>query len=481
MAAELDANRGAAVPFVFGALAIVLGLATVAAARLASRGEASWVLPAVPALPAAAFAALALVAGSRVRRRRALAARQSIHPEQPWLWSDAWRDGRFEPATGGVTVLLVFVGLCAAAVAAGWLSHLQGGWTAAGLVTTILFTAIGLLLAGVAMHSALQSRKYPGAVFQMETVPGVLGGPLAGWVQLPQQVPAGVEVRVSVFCDRSVWTAGRSGERRRGNVREYEDQATLSLDESRRLPVRFTIPFDLPPSDLPDGGVGHPAQWHVSVSAEVPGVDFHVLFYNVPVFATRASDASIRRAAETVSGRAARPSDAKSVLVEAGPDRTVFALAPVKGTRAAPVVFALLPALTWLVSSAAGAEPAFGLRAAAIAAAAGAALLALVWVLGAASPTAIEIDADAVRVAHGAWPLRWTRTIPVADVAEITFQADSESQVLRAVTTQGRRSWLAIDLSGVEEAKWLAAEVSRALARYRPHGAPVPAHRQGTA
>ena len=57
------------------------------------------------------------------------------------------------------------------------------------------------------------------------------------------------------------------------------------------MPVAFRMPFNLPESDLPDMPTKGTMRvsWLLSISASLPGVDYSAVF-NVPVFATEASD-----------------------------------------------------------------------------------------------------------------------------------------------------------------------------------------------
>jgi hypothetical protein len=297
----------------------------------------------------------------------------------------------------------------------------------------------------------------------MTAVPGVLGGHLSGSIQIPARVPAGVEARVKLACDRTrrsstgplSWTL-------------WQDELTVTTPASGSLPVTFTIPFDLPPSELPERAGMHdasPISWTLSVTVRVPGVDYLETF-RVPVFATAASDRSIVAGTVEASASNERPSHAKASLIESSADRTVFALPPAKGLGCGLSAFLILPLLAWPIARAAGSDVATALVACGIALMAGAAVLALSAGAVALSATSIEIDREAIRVPHGRWPVRWTRTIPLADVSEVRC-ALGEGQRVDVLTRHGASYWISGDVSGPEEAKWLAAEVTRAVERYR--------------
>jgi hypothetical protein len=85
------------------------------------------------------------------------------------------------------------------------------------------------------------------------------------------------------------------------------------------------------------------------------------------------------------------------------------------------MAFLALPPLAWTIGRFAGLDPesAFGAAEWTLLPAAAVLVLFCAGVLLTATP--LEVDANAMRVYKGAWRLRWTRTIPLVDVAEITY------------------------------------------------------------
>jgi hypothetical protein len=201
------------------------------------------------------------------------------------------------------------------------------------------------------------------------------------------------------------------------------------------------------------------------VSAHVPGIDYRAEFH-VPVFATPASDPSIRKGAVDPSHPTERPADAKSAIVAWGGERTVFALGRAKGLGCGVIAFVLLPLLGWAFGHYGDylREDAVGFVK--IGLVAGTVILAFGCVAVLVTATRLEIDADAIRVQHGTWLLRWRRTIPVADVTKIEVDS-SNVQLVNALTKDGKSYWISGTLSGPQEAKWFATEVARALERHR--------------
>ncbi len=458
---------------IVGILAALLAMAAVALASAAFRSEPpDWGVlgvSAVPALLAVVFGACSILLGAVRRKEAALAERRALNPDQPWLWADEWREGRIRSARVGrqATVLAAFALMWNTVVGGVALVVYRRDdlWTSPGARLTVLaFGLAGLALIAGTVYLVLLARKYSPAVFEMSGMPGVLGGHLRGAVHIPPQVPAGTDTRVTLSCDRL-----GTGADQKSTWCLWRDEVTARTSASGSLPVAFTIPFDLPPSELPDRAsrpTNSLIRWSLAVAADVPGVDYSASF-DVPVFATEASDRSIVAGTLDPSARTDRPPHAKSCVVESGPGRTVFGLGPAKGLGCGVSAPLLLPLLAWPIARLAGFGPIDALIVCGFALLAGVGILALFGLGVLVTATSIEIDRVAVRVPHGRWPLCWTRTIPLGDITEIRY-ASTESQRVDALTRAGRSYWISGDMSGPEEAKWLAAEVMRAIERYRP-------------
>jgi hypothetical protein len=329
----------------------------------------------------------------------------------------------------------------------------------------VIFGAVGLALIGLSVQSFLTARKYPRSVFEMSVLPGTLGGPLEGVVPLPAEVPADSEVRVALTCTRE---SRRASTRSATMAIDYWDEVWVPASAGS-VPIRLTIPFDVPPSEPPGSRALDYTRWYLSVSASVPGVDYDATF-TVPVFATPASDASIRKGTVDSVQLGKRPPNAKCAVVELNRERTVFALARVKGLGFGVTSFLVSLPLAWWIARYSGLEPGRASDYAAIAVSAGAAILAVMCGLALLTPTRLEIDAAAIRQHYGTWRLRRARALPAAEVTEIKYNVDGTQ--ISAVMKDGRSRWLVLDTSGPAEAKWLAAEITRAVERHS--GSPIP-------
>jgi hypothetical protein len=438
---------------------------------LAGETDRGWTIllaSVVPGLFAAAFAAGAWLTVLGRRKESAIADRRARYPGEPWLWASEWEHGRIaaDRQRSLAGALLAFAAIWnAATFAAGFLVHQKYGLLrdpAAGL-TVLVFATAGLFLLGLAVYQLALVLKYVPVVFEMGSFPGVLGGPVSGTVQLPPNVPAGAETAISLSCVRV-----SSGSRSSTRTCIWQDETSTHAPATGLLSILFTVPFDLPAS-TPQGESGTARiTWELSVSASVPGVDYSVSF-NIPVFATDASDATIRAGAVDVSQATVRPPNAKARIVVSEPSRTVIALKPAKGLGCGVTSLVVAPAIAGLVSHLArfGLEESLTAYAVSLLVGGGILLLSAGGVL--LTATQIEIDHEAIRVPHGRRPLTWTRTIPLDRITEVKYASGGNPPTATVdVHTQGGvKYWVSDGLSGLEETKWLAAELTRLIERYR--------------
>jgi len=296
--ASLDERGYGVMPFVLAILAVLTGVltwmfASAGLRRYRTLPGADWT-ELVPAIVVGLFTVLLAGMGifaAKVNRQRAdVAARIAQIPDRPWLHVAEWDQGRIQDAPakhaalflGGFAAMWNAVVIGVALLARGR-DDLRSDTTV--LVFLAIFGLVGLGLIAGTVYMALAARKFSPAVFEMSSVPGVLGGWLRGTIRIPPEVPEGTEARLRLVCHRK--STGSS----RLDYDVWEEES--SARTSSTVPVAFRIPFNLPESDLPDmpsKGTMR-VSWLLSISASLPGVDYDAVF-NVPVFPTDASDKS---------------------------------------------------------------------------------------------------------------------------------------------------------------------------------------------
>jgi hypothetical protein len=215
----------------------------------------------------------------------------TVYPEKPWLWKKAWADGKIRPSTGTKELFLVafafFWNVISWPIVYGLLSGLSDRHTRWAYVF-LAFPAIGAILILCAIVSLLRWRKYRRSVFEMASVPGVIGGQLAGVIRIPTKVVPEEGFCLSLNCLQKVLHGEGSSE----NVL-WQDEQTIAHEllqcdpERSAIPVLFQIPYDCRPTD--DADPRSQTIWRLAVSAKTPGLDLSTSF-DVPVFKTEESD-----------------------------------------------------------------------------------------------------------------------------------------------------------------------------------------------
>jgi hypothetical protein len=144
-------------------------------------------------------------------------------------------------------------------------------------------------------------------VLQLAATPGVVGGQLAGVVQIPRQIHAEGGFRLRLSCmERVVKRKNESHE----EVIWQDEQVVAepivdSASGSTALPFMFAIPYEAQQSSR--SGSKRCIKWLLHVSAKVPSVDFNSRF-EVPVFKTPESQPDFKLDERLLAEYVAAPS-----------------------------------------------------------------------------------------------------------------------------------------------------------------------------
>lgn len=228
-------------------------------------------------------------AGARSLRKKGLL--QFRYPGEPWKWREDWAAGVVRADRKGAVFIACFAGfwnvisfpIAFLAVSQAVKNHQYG------IFFVLLFPLIGVLLAWWAVHEILVTIRFGKSVLQLGAVPGVIGGKLAGIVQLPEKLRTEDGFHLTLKCSKTVTTG--SGKKRSTSEQEiWSAEQDIAVDATRDptrsvIPVLFAIPFDLPGSDPL---APQPVTWKLEAKAKNPGVDLSIAFI-VPVFKTAAS------------------------------------------------------------------------------------------------------------------------------------------------------------------------------------------------
>ncbi|HEX6096087.1 MAG TPA: hypothetical protein VF432_07180 [Thermoanaerobaculia bacterium] len=213
------------------------------------------------------------------------------YPNEPWRWRADWEQRAVRESTE-------VGGWCLWGFAVVWNLFCLPLWFLVRwewpmdpkTILMATFPIVGMLLLLFATHHTLRRRKYGVSVCHLDRVPIPVGSTLRGEivVRLHEPPPAGFALRLASVRR----TVAGSGKNR--SVYEsvlWQDEQTLThgampSPNGLRVPFRFDIPFECTPCDLdePEDLV----IWRLTVSAEVPGIDYEAAF-ELPVFRTEDS------------------------------------------------------------------------------------------------------------------------------------------------------------------------------------------------
>jgi len=240
-------------------------------------------------------AGVALIAWGRygARKEKEAGRLKQMHPDSPWLWDEEWASGRIQGSARGMMIFswifAAFWNLISAPLLFVVPREMESGNEYAWI--GLIFPVVGLGLLAWAVQSAVRYRKFGASVFEMHTLPGVIGGPVRGVIHT--RLKPGATPRLNLML-----TAVHR-RRSRGTNRSHTSEKVLWQDE-RELPAAsvyagadgLDIPIDFRiPAGAPETDVSDPYSqilWRLEVHAGVAGVDYLARF-NIPVFKTAES------------------------------------------------------------------------------------------------------------------------------------------------------------------------------------------------
>ena len=218
--------------------------------------------------------------GAKLRRE---SQRSLQFPDEPWRWKEEWESGRLRSSGAKAWAALIFAAfwnMISWPMIALALTSDEAAWPA--LLIAAIFPLVGVGLATWACYSWMQRLKWGVSELELATLPGVLGGPLAGIIDVPRAIEATQGITLRLACIRKEKKGKQTTE-----ITLWEEERSISrnlslADRRTLLPVQFVIPYDLPDSNADN------ITWKLSSRAETTGVDYYSEF-DVPVFRTAAS------------------------------------------------------------------------------------------------------------------------------------------------------------------------------------------------
>ena len=229
------------------------------------------------------------------RKAQAEAALKTAHPDEPWLQKQDWAGGKVASSNWATMMFSLAFTTFWNAISAPLLFVLPGEVLDKGnrlALLGLIFPIVGLGLIVWTIISVLRWRKFGQSVFQMASVPGVIGGQLAGVIRTSAKVLPEDGFRLTLSCiQRATYGSGKS--RNTSENILWQDDQTVGRDlqqndpEHTAIPVLFAIPYKCLPTD--ETVSDHQIIWRLEVKAKEPGIDY-IAAFSVPVFKTAESN-----------------------------------------------------------------------------------------------------------------------------------------------------------------------------------------------
>ena len=407
--------------------------------------------------------ALAKFSTRRSQRDEAL---QASHPDEPWRWREDWARGEVKSAGAPTLIFIWFFALfwnaISSAVFFGILNQANRG---KAIYIVLIFPLVGVGLLVWAIRQTVRWRRFGESVFKMTTMPGVIGGPLAGVIHSARPLHRAQQIRLRLVC----FKRDSSGDSTSEDL-QWEDEKLFSGEVLRSgdgIPVLFNIPFECPPTATLSAGLA--IVWRLEARATMPGVAY-VAQFEVPVFKTAQSrsDATLLPDPAASYEQPSEPASTPGITVKPaaqGGTEFTFAAARNKSVGLGMILFTAIwtGAVVFM----------FRLKAPlALAIVFGLFDLLFLWVLISVltSASRVVVDANAIQLTTRRLFFRSQKFIPASDVKSIQSKFSMSSgntsyYDLQAHLEAGKKIGLASHILSKRKAEALAVEMERALGK----------------
>jgi hypothetical protein len=456
----------------FAAPFCLMGLFTVkeGLGQLASSKPSAWMLVAMGSLFAAVGVLIIIGAWVGMRSVSHAAAAVAERPDEPWLWREDWAQGTAREEGGVAAPVMMWIFAVMWCVMSSPLVVIVRREVKdnPALVVALLFPLVGVILLCTALYGTMRRLRYGKSVCHFGNTPLAIGHTVHGDVELHSGVAPEAGWKLHLACVRAV-TTGTGKSRHTKETVLWDDERTVPAMSVTPSPVGLRVPFDFvtPPgaasTDLRDSV--DRLFWRLSVSAEVPGIDYKAAFL-LPFFAVGPADAGefASFAASQRATAAMRPLEpASGITVTPQPDGSEeFRVKP-------PITFsATVSSLVFLAIWSAAVAAMFYFKAP-IAIPIVFALLELLILWGfidfVAGHTTLRAGREGLDVVRTVFGISSRAHFAKSEVASITAKADVQTSAVTVDLKKhdGTTRTLARALRDRADAEVLAARVAKAL------------------
>jgi hypothetical protein len=337
----------------------------------------------------------------------------------------------------------------------------------------LVFPVMGVGFLIWAVRLTIRWMRFGKSVLELATLPGVIGGSLAGTIHttLPREATEGMRLSL-----RSINRKVRRKHRKR-DVREkilWEESLAVPREQlsvgmkGAAVPFSFRVPFDC--RETTDEGSDDQIIWLLHAKGAVAGVDYDAEF-ELPVFRTEDSSSEPVAAAPppqivTVQGKPPASSKIRVGNTPAGGKVFYFSAAPNPSAAASLTAFFLIWVGAIWFQVYLGAPIFFPIVFGIFGALIFWAVLDL-WF----GTTRVVIDMDEVRIRNAILGLGRTRRFQAAEFADVKLKIGMQSggrsgtpyYQIRLVRRGGRDVIAGQQIKDKREAEWLAEEIKKSL------------------
>jgi hypothetical protein len=279
-----------------------------------------------------------------------------ISPDEPWRMRADWAAGSISSgaASAAVVPVLAVVALWWWIGSAPLILKLPAIWSSTNSGwkwLTLLFPVAGCIMIVLFAYQLIRRRKYGESVLQLASIPGVVGGQLAGVVRIPQTIHADGGCRLKLSCTE--FKSDRNNKDQ--DILLWQDERLIAeplrdiAAGTTSIPVLFAIPFEAKDSSRPTSK--RDIRWTLDVDAKTSGVNYRSRF-DVPVFKTPESSADFKLDQGLATDFITAPSpdlvlrDA-GIVKEALPGGGVRLIIPAARNIASAIVSTLITVFIW--------------------------------------------------------------------------------------------------------------------------------------
>lgn len=229
------------------------------------------------------------IIGFVLKHQRQRITLQQKYPDQPWLWRRDWATGKInsiESKNQLYTWAAVIVWN-----AFSWFVFINiilrmEGKSNLVFVVVVLFPLFGIFMLISAIRETIRWKKFGQSIFEMRSVPGVIGGKLEGNIYSGLKESPSGGVTLTLSCINRI-TTGTGKNRLVSEKVLWEEKQNVSSGYltqymgGKIIPVLFNIP-----SHCISTNYENPQNliiWRLRADASVPGIDYKAVF-EVPVF-----------------------------------------------------------------------------------------------------------------------------------------------------------------------------------------------------